>query len=218
MSPDITPAAAANPAVAVPMAAGTPLRVILASQSPRRRELLTLVGIAHEVRPADIDESLLPGETAVPHCERLARTKAERLAGEFPDAIVVGADTIVVVDGDILGKPRDAADAAIMLRRLSDRSHTVFTAVAVVHNGETRTAVEEVLVTFLPLSESTIAAYIATGEPMDKAGAYGIQGFGATNIARIEGDYFSVMGLPVARTVELMRSLGVHYAYGPVTS
>jgi len=194
-----------------------PVRVILASQSPRRRELLTLVGIPHEVRPAHADESVHPGELPVPHCERLARLKAATLAHAHRDAVVVGSDTIVVVDGDILGKPRDEADATTMLARLSGRTHTVFTAVAVAHGGLTRSGVEEVDVTFRELDADMIAAYIATGEPMDKAGAYGIQGFGAAIVERVDGDYFAVMGLPIGRMLDLMRQMGLQYRFGPIT-
>ena len=183
-------------------------RVILASQSPRRRELLTLVGIAHEVRPADIDEAYLAGEQPAAHAERLAREKVEAVSRDAPDALVIGSDTIVVVDGDVLGKPRDEAHAAEMLARLSGRSHTVITAIAVEWRGEVRSAVEEVGVTFHPLTPSEIDAYIATREPMDKAGAYGIQGYGATIVARVDGDYFAVMGLPLQRLVRLMASRG----------
>ncbi|MDB4888023.1 MAG: maf [Gemmatimonadetes bacterium] len=192
--------------------------VILASQSPRRRELLTLVGIPHVVRPADIDERYLPGEVPSAHAERLARGKAAVIARDEPGAVVVGSDTIVVVDGDVLGKPRNDAHAAEMLRRLSGRSHTVMTAVAVQWRGEERSAVEEVEVTFAELDDATIRAYIATREPMDKAGAYGIQGFGATIVARVQGDYFSVMGLPLHRMVQLMRELGLDYAFAAVTA
>jgi septum formation protein len=188
------------------------VRVVLASQSPRRRELLTLVGIPHEVRPADIDESVLPGEEPAPHAERLARSKAATIAAD--GALTVAADTIVVIDGAILGKPRDEADARRMLRSLSGRAHTVFTAVAVSFGGRVASAVEEVGVTFRALADAEIDAYVATREPMDKAGAYGIQGYGATIVERIDGDYFSVMGLPLNRMVRLMDSLGVGYAFG----
>ena len=194
----------------------TALRVILASQSPRRRELLSLVGIAHAVQPADIDESYLAGERPRDHAERLARGKAEVIAAREPDAVVIGSDTIVVVDGDVLGKPADANDAVRMLARLAGRSHTVVTAVAVAWRGETRSAVEEVGVTFHPLSRREIDAYIATGEPMDKAGAYGIQGYGATIVARVDGDYFAVMGLPLQRLVRVLDALGIRYAFGPL--
>lgn len=188
--------------------------VILASASPRRRELLELVGIVHEVRPADIDESLWPGETPVGHSERLARGKAHAIAAAAGDAVVIAADTIVVVDGDILGKPKDVAHATEMLRRLSGRQHTVYTAIAVARGERTESAVEAVEVVFRALSDSEIAEYIATGEPMDKAGAYGIQGFGATIVERVDGDYFSVMGLGMRRLVALLERVGVTYRFG----
>ena len=192
--------------------------VILASQSPRRRELLSLIGVPHEVRPANVDETVLPGEMPVPHCERLARLKADTLAAYAPHALVIGSDTIVVIDGSILGKPRDDAEAGDMLRRLSGRTHTVFTAIAVAYRGETRSAVEVVEVTFRPLDDDVIASYVATGEPLDKAGAYGIQGFGATIVERVDGDYFAVMGLPLGRMVELMTPMGLRYRFGPITA
>lgn len=195
-----------------------PLRVILASQSPRRRELLAQIGITHEVRPADIDETVWPGEEPVPHSERLAREKAHTLALQHPDALVIGSDTIVVIDGVILGKPADRDDAVTMLARLAGRTHTVFTSVAVAHGGRTLSGVEAVEVQFRPLTRDMIAAYVETGEPMDKAGAYGIQGFGATLVERISGDYFAVMGLPLGRLVGLIRDLGFGYAFGPVTT
>ena len=188
--------------------------VILASASPRRRELLELVGIVHEVRPADIDESLWPGETPVGHSERLARGKAHAIAAAAGDAVVIAADTIVVVDGDILGKPKDVAHATEMLQRLSGRQHTVYTAIAVARGERTESAVEAVEVVFRALSDSEIAEYIATGEPMDKAGAYGIQGFGATIVERVDGDYFSVMGLGMRRLVALLERVGVTYRFG----
>ena len=189
-------------------------RVILASQSPRRRELLALVGIPHVVRPADVDETYGVGEEPKAHAERLAREKAAVVAALEPDALVIGSDTIVVVDGDVLGKPRDERHACEMLTRLSGRSHMVMTAVAVQWRGVKRSAVEVVGVTFHPLTADDIRAYVATGEPMDKAGAYGIQGFGATIVARVDGDYFAVMGLPLQRLVRLMADLGVRYGFG----
>jgi len=194
----------------------TALRVILASQSPRRRELLALVGITHDVRPADIDETYLSGEQPKAHAERLARGKAATIAAREPDAVIIGSDTIVVVDGDVLGKPADEAEAARMLERLSGRAHTVVTAVAVAWRGELRSAVEEVGVEFHPLSRREIDAYIATREPMDKAGAYGIQGYGATIVARVDGDYFAVMGLPLQRLIRVLGELGIRYAFGPL--
>jgi septum formation protein len=191
--------------------------VILASQSPRRRELLTLVGIAHEVRPADIDETYLAGEQPRAHAERLAREKAAVVAKDAPHAIVIGSDTIVVVDGDVLGKPRSEAEAAAMLGRLSGRSHIVLTAVAVCWRGHQSSDVVEVDVTFHPLTARDIESYVATREPMDKAGAYGIQGYGATIVERVDGDYFAVMGLPLQRLVRLMADMGIRYNFGTLT-
>jgi septum formation protein len=194
----------------------TPARVILASQSPRRRELLAQIGITHEVRPADVDETVWPGEQPVPHSERLARDKAHTLALLHPEAVVIGSDTIVVIDGDILGKPASRDEAIAMLERLSGREHTVYTSVAVAHEGRTLSGVEAVRVQFRMLSRAQIEAYVDTGEPMDKAGAYGIQGYGATLVERIDGDYFAVMGLPLGRLVGLIRELGYAYEFGPV--
>jgi len=189
-------------------------RVILASASPRRRELLDLVGIAHDVQPADIDETYRDGEEAAAHAERLAREKGERIAAQHPEAIVISADTIVLVDGLVLGKPRDEAEAARMLSMLSGQTHVVLTAVAVMYRGHMRSGVESVRVTFRTLDFERIGAYIATAEPMDKAGAYGIQGFGATLVERIDGDYFAVMGLALARMVDLLQEIGVRYEFG----
>jgi len=191
-------------------------RVLLASASPRRRELLNLVGIGHEVCPADIDETYPPGELPRAHAERLAREKA--LAIDASDAVTIGSDTIVVVDGQVLGKPRDRAHAAEMLRQLSGRSHIVMTGVAARWRGELASGLEEVGVTFRQLSDDEIERYIDTGEPMDKAGAYGIQGFGATIVDRVDGDYFAVMGLPLNLLVRLLRSLGLNYDFGPLTA
>jgi septum formation protein len=191
-------------------------RVILASASPRRRELLSLIGIEHEVRPANIDETYLPGEAAREHAERLAREKAGAI--EVPEAITIGSDTIVVVDGRVLGKPRDREHAAEMLRQLSGRSHVVMTGVAAKWRGKLVSGLEEVGVTFRPLRDDEIDRYIDTGEPMDKAGAYGIQGFGATIVERVDGDYFAVMGLPLNRLARLLETLGLNYTFGPLTA
>jgi len=195
--------------------AGAPVRVVLASQSPRRRDLLALVGVAHEVRPADVDESVRPGEAPDAYVRRLAGEKARAVADALgdPGAAVVAADTTVVVDGEILGKPADAAEARAMVRRLAGRAHEVFTGMAVVRGPRLADAVERVGVTFRPLGDDEIAAYVATGEPMDKAGAYGIQGFGATIVERVDGDYFAVMGLSLRRTVALLGEVGVRYAF-----
>ncbi|MGD1023155.1 MAG: Maf family protein [Candidatus Sulfotelmatobacter sp.] len=197
--------------------------LILASASPRRQELLRNAGIPFTVQPADIDESPRAGEAAQECAERLAREKALAVFRIHPQSYVLGADTIVVVDDIILGKPHDADDAARMLRLLSGRTHAVITGVCLVGPGaigavvsrqlpvgsRTETASETTLVTFCELSESEIRDYVATGEPMDKAGAYGIQGIASRWIPRIEGDYSNVVGLPVARVYAMLRERGV---------
>ncbi len=190
------------------------LHVILASQSPRRRELLNLVGIGHEVIPANIDESMHTDETHYDHVVRLAREKASALAKEYPNALVIGADTIVVLDGSLLDKPKSEAEANATLMLLSGKTHTVHTAVAVCRNGKVYSDVESVKVKFRTITEATIRAYLSTGEPMDKAGAYGIQGYGATIVERIEGDYFAVMGLPLGMLVQLCSKAGAQYSFG----
>lgn len=189
------------------------LNVILASASPRRRDLLTLVGISHTVAPADVDESLRMDELPEAYAERLSRTKAEAIAESKKTSVVIGADTIVVIDDAVLGKPKDVGDAGRMLGLLSGRSHTVMTAVAVSYLGKTVSSVEMVDVTFRSINDEEIRHYVATGEPMDKAGAYGIQGYGATIVRRIDGDYFAVMGLSLVRLVALMAELGVTYDF-----
>jgi len=201
--------------------------LILASASPRRRELLAQAGYVFEVRPAHVNEDARPGEGATAYVTRLAREKAEavynRGQGDLgtreqkdtgPDAdaaveglVVLGADTTVEVDGQILAKPEDAADAARMLRLLSGRTHRVITGVAVVTARGAHVAAEVTGVKFLTLSEAEIAAYIATGEPMDKAGAYGIQGRAAKWIPRVEGCYFNVVGLPLALVSTMLEGI-----------
>jgi septum formation protein len=194
------------------------LRVVLSSRSPRRHQLLDLIGIAHDVVPADINESVRGRESPSRHAERLAREKAEAVAGSDPNLVAIGADTIVLIDGKILGKPTSAVDAGSMLSLLSGRTHKVVTAVAVARGNKVRSAVEQVSVKFRKLSDDEIDAYIATGEPLDKAGAYGIQGYGATIVERIDGDYFAVMGLPLVRLVKLLGEVDVQYGFGKLTS
>ena len=193
------------------------VRVILASGSPRRRQLLELIGIAHEAKASNIDESIKGKETPRKHAERLAREKAATIAKSEPDAVTIAADTIVVIDRKILGKPANAVDAGSMLSLLNGRNHTVITAVAVARGSKLKSGVEEVHVKFRRLTDDEIDAYIATGEPMDKAGAYGIQGLGATIVERIEGDYFAVMGLPLLRLTRLLAELGVEYRFGQLS-
>jgi septum formation protein len=179
--------------------------LVLASASPRRQELLRNAGISFVVQAADIDETPLDDEKAEQCARRLAREKALAVARLRPQDRVLGADTIVVVDGAILGKPRDAADAARMLRLLSGRTHEVITGVCLVESGEARIASEITVVTMNELSDEEIQAYVASREPMDKAGAYAIQGMASRWIPRIEGDYSNVVGLPVALVYRMLR-------------
>src|SRR5262245_39681975 len=187
--------------------------LILASASPRRLELLRSMGLSPEVRPVVLDETPLPNEPPDAMVLRLARAKARAAADEaaaMTDAVVLAADTIVAIDGRVLGKPADVQEAARMLRLLSGRSHSVFTAVALRRTGVDPPAAEEVCesrVHFAPLSDGEIAAYVATGEPMDKAGAYGIQAGGGRFVSRVEGSYTNVVGLPLDRISPLLARL-----------
>jgi septum formation protein len=183
--------------------------LVLASASPRRRELLTQAGFSFEVRPAHIPEDPRDSEDPIAYVTRLAREKAEAVFRELSidgsdSLVVLGADTTVTLDNHILGKPEDAADAARMLRMLSGRSHHVITGVAVVAARGAEVAAEVTAVRFLTLTDAEIAAYVATGEPMDKAGAYAIQGVAARWIPRVEGCYFNVVGLPLALVSTLL--------------
>jgi septum formation protein len=185
--------------------------IILASNSPRRRELLSQIGLTFTIAPADVDERTRPGESPVDYAERLAREKARAAAERAGKGIVIAADTIVVVRGDILGKPADAADARRMLAELSGREHEVVTALAVM-DAETKRASVKTSVTrvwFRTLTEREIKAYVATGEPLDKAGAYGIQERGALLVERIEGCYSNVVGLPLSLLGEMLRDFGI---------
>jgi septum formation protein len=188
--------------------------LVLASASPRRRELLAQAGFQFEVRPAHIPEDSFDGEDPIAYVTRLAREKAEVVYREMSAGassndglVVLGADTTVTLDNHILGKPEDAADAARMLRMLSGRSHHVITGVAVVSASGAEVAAEVTAVRFLTLSDEEIAAYVASGEPMDKAGAYGIQGLAARWIPRVEGCYFNVVGLPLALVSTMLEGL-----------
>ena len=178
-------------------------RLILASASPRRAELLRSSGIDFEQIPAFVDEALLPGEEANQYVVRLAMAKAS--AVWRPGTRTLGADTVVVLDGDVLGKPRDARHAKQMLRRLAGRSHRVLTGVAVFDGQTHETLCEETCVRFGSLSDSEIDDYVASGEPLDKAGAYGIQGAASSFVEGIAGSYSNVVGLPVDRVARMVR-------------
>jgi septum formation protein len=181
------------------------MTLILASASPRRRELLRAAGIAFEVQATDIPEIPGDGEEPKVFAERLARDKALTVAAERPGRWVLGADTIVVVGGEILNKPQDAEDAVRMLRLLSGQAHEVRTAVCLAGPGVEDVRSESTTVWFSELSEDDIRYYVSTGEPMDKAGAYAIQGIASRWIARIEGDYANVVGLPIALVWRMLR-------------
>lgn len=176
--------------------------IVLASQSPRRRELMQYITSDFEATAADVDETLPAGIAPQDAVLHLSAFKAEPFRQE--NHIVIGADTVVAIDGDILGKPKDKEDACCMLRRLSGREHSVFTGVTVLHGEQTKSFCVETHVTFFPLSEEEIQRYVATGEPMDKAGAYGIQGYGSLLVEKIEGDYFNVVGLPISRLARVL--------------
>ena len=190
----------------------------LASASPRRRELLTQIGVQFELAPVDIDETPQPGEGAKAYVERLAQEKATTSLAAInasshdnntQNAVVLGSDTSVIINDEILTKPKNTADAKRMLQRLSGNSHQVFTAVAVVSQHQQRIISVATDVCFRPLSDAEIDAYIATGEPMDKAGSYGIQGKGAILVDKISGSYSNVVGLPLTETAALLKDFNI---------
>jgi septum formation protein len=187
-------------------------RLILASRSPRRAELLVRLGLDHTVRVPQVDESLSPGERPAEAAQRLARAKAEAVLEN--GALTIGCDTLVVHRGDVLGKPVTRQEAVATVCRLQGEEHVVYTGVALATAERVESAVEATRVWFRSLDADECEEYVATGEPMDKAGAYGIQGFGAAIVERIEGDYFNVMGLPIQRLLELFRRFGWRYAFG----
>jgi septum formation protein len=182
----------------------SPARLILASASPRRRELLTQAGYTFDVLPADIDETIHFKETPADYVQRLALEKAQALQAAHPGTVILGADTTVVLNGKILNKPKDKADAEQMLSALSDNMHQVHTGIAVVAGDSHRQHVETTSVFFSAIPNAELAYYLTTGDSLDKAGAYGIQGYAARWITRIEGDFFNVVGLPIAATVRLL--------------
>lgn len=190
------------------------MRIILASGSPRRRALLHDLGLTFEVYKPDVDESHSPHESPDSLCARLSRLKAESGAQKFPDSLVIAADTIVVIDGKILGKPLNREDAVSMLTTLQGREHEVLTGLSVCMNGQALTHVEHTRVKFRPLTDAEIHAYAATGECDDKAGAYAVQGKGSLLIEGLHGDYFNVVGLPVCRLGIMLHEFGVNILAG----
>jgi septum formation protein len=183
--------------------------IILASSSPRRRELLAMLGIAFEVIPSHVDEEEIDGETPREHVARLSQAKAREVGRTFKDRWILGADTIVFIDGEVLGKPRTKAEAATMLRKLSGREHRVMTGFFIYHPGRNRSegTVVESRVAIKELTDNEIKGYIKTGEPFDKAGAYAVQGVGMFMIEKVFGSHTNVIGLPVCEVVSALRRL-----------
>jgi septum formation protein len=189
-----------------------PPRLILASSSPRRAAILSRLGLEFDALPAGVDETILPGETAGCAAERLSRLKAASPA--WADALTLGCDTLVEHDGEILGKPASPDEALEMVERLAGGRHQVYTGIALADSSRLESTFERTQVWFRALEAREIEEYVATGEPLDKAGAYGIQGYGAAVVSSVEGDFFNVMGLPVQRFLELLRRFGWRYAFG----
>jgi septum formation protein len=188
--------------------------IVLASGSPRRRQLLEMLGIPHTVDPADVPEREEPGELPETMAIRLARAKARAVLARHPDAAVLAADTVVAVDGRLLGKPADTGDAERMLTTLAGRDHRVVTAVALaLPDGRVLERHDVTRVWFRSLTPEQIRAYVATGDPLDKAGSYGVQSVGAVLIERVDGDFFGVMGLPVRLVVDLLAEAGMPYCF-----
>lgn len=192
--------------------------LILASASPRRSQVLSMLELPHEVVPADIAEVLRPGESPADFVERLACSKARVVSQEYPKSLVLAGDTVVVLDDDVLGKPADTDEAVAMLLRLSGREHVVASGLALASpEGGLRSTVELARVHFRVLDSDQARVYAETGEPLDKAGAYGIQGLGASLVTHVEGDYYTVVGLPISGLMDLFESSGWRYAFGHLT-
>jgi septum formation protein len=189
-------------------------RLVLASASPRRLAILRQLGLEPEVCPADVNERVHPGERPADHVLRLARDKAIRVLALEPEALVLAGDTVVVLDGDVLGKPESDADAVAMLESLSGRTHEVLSGIALAGRQGVLDSCTRTRVRFRAFDRDTARRYVATGEPMDKAGAYGIQGLGAALVEEVEGDYYSIVGLPVAALLRLLRQAGWRYDFG----
>jgi septum formation protein len=189
--------------------------IILASSSPRRRQLLEMLKIPFRVVAPDVDEHVRPNEDPAAYVTRLALAKAKQVAEREPGELILAADTTVVLDDEIFGKPESPEEAVTMLLRLQGRTHSVMTAVAVTRDHQLKHQLDVSRVTFRPASRELLAAYVATGEPMDKAGAYAVQGLGAPLIERVEGDFFGVMGLPLRLALDLLETLGRPYRFTP---
>jgi len=186
------------------------MKIVLASQSPRRRQLLGQMGLEFTTQSPEIDEAAFQGRDARDLVQILSREKARWIAGQVdPETLVIGADTVVVRDGEILGKPKGEEEARAMLASLSGRTHQVCTGVTVCRGDKVLTQVEETQVTFRPLTDQEIRQYVSTGEPMDKAGAYGAQGYASLFVEGITGDFFNVMGLPLCRLGKMLAEVGV---------
>ena len=195
-----------------------PVPVVLASASPRRADVLGMLGLAFVVVPAGVEERRGATESPRGYVRRLSREKVREVVRARPDAVVVGGDTIVVLDGRVLEKPRDRAGAVDMLTSLSGRAHWVYSGLAVAANGEIASRVATARVVFRALTRDVIERYVETGEPLDKAGAYGIQGYGAALVERVEGDYYAVVGLSVAALVGLLPEVGFDYVPGALVA
>ncbi|MGO3731829.1 MAG: Maf family protein [Vagococcus sp.] len=180
------------------------MEIVLASSSPRRKELLTMIQSDFTVHPADIDETVLPGQTPLEYVEKMAKEKAEALVENYPTSIIIGCDTSVIHNGCIMGKPKDTQEAKHMLNALSGDTHEVLTSVCIITPEKTYRHTEHVDVTFYPLSDCDIETYLSTGEHVDKAGSYGIQGKGALFVKAIEGDYYSIVGFPVGYVNQIL--------------
>ncbi len=187
--------------------------IVLASGSPRRRQLLEMLHIPFRVIAPDVDEHVRSGERPDAYVTRLSLAKADAVVPRAPGDLILAADTTVVLDGEIFGKPASPAEAVAMLERLQGRTHEVMTAVAVARDGARAQALDVSHVTFRPADRATLEAYAATGEPLDKAGAYAIQGLGAPLIERVEGDFFGVMGLPLRLALDLLARFGRPYRF-----
>jgi septum formation protein len=192
-------------------------RLLLASSSPRRAAVLRQLGLSHEILPARVEEKYLPDETPEKHVERLARSKAQAVSMTEPDGLVIGGDTVVVDGRRVLGKPRSIDEAVTMLAGLAGRRHEVYSALAIAGGHGTVSGVARASVRFRGFDPATARRYVETGEPSDKAGAYGIQGMGAALVDAVDGDYYCVVGFPVSVFVELLERAGWRYDFGRLT-